>query len=194
MDINVCLFTLTSHPPRVVFMSDSSGEIDLFFDMPPGKRMSSERRFDMNSEYERGRPGVRAHLLGSGPYRRSRSCVTPWRHEPPGMRRSLKGPDDGSDEGLEFLGQLRSSFRTEIRAINEILCRLQDQRRCLRAAEPDRLSEVRPSFLENSQGIFEGLFFRDRGMTCRGLFLHALVIGNIGGATKAETRIDREKT
>ena len=66
MDINVCLFSWTSHPPRVVFMSDSSGEIDLFFDMPPGKRMSSERRFDMNSEYERGRHGVRVHLLVSG--------------------------------------------------------------------------------------------------------------------------------
>jgi len=46
-------------------MSDSSGGIDLFFDMPPGKRMSPERRFDMTSEYERGRLGVRAHLLVS---------------------------------------------------------------------------------------------------------------------------------
>ena len=46
-------------------MSDSSGAIDLFFDMPPGKRMSPERRFDMTSEYERGRLGVRAHLLVS---------------------------------------------------------------------------------------------------------------------------------
>lgn len=43
-------------------MSDSSGAIDSCFDMPPGKRMSSERRFEKNTEYERGRFGVRAHF------------------------------------------------------------------------------------------------------------------------------------
>ena len=37
-------------------MSDSSGGIDLFFDMPPGKRMSPEKRFEKNTEYERGHP------------------------------------------------------------------------------------------------------------------------------------------
>lgn len=107
-------------------MSDSSGAIDLFFDMPSGKRMSPERRFDMTSEYERGRPGVRAHLLVSASVI-DRAAASFQGVMCSSAGNAPEGAVEGSDEGFQFLGQLRSSFRTEIRAINEILCRLQDE-------------------------------------------------------------------
>ena len=74
-----------------------------------------ERCFEMNTEYERGRPGVRAHFM-------SGDVIFESRHRPAHGRRLR-----GSDELFELPDQLLPVIRTQVRAIDEILCGLENQ-------------------------------------------------------------------
>ena len=114
----------------------------------------------MNTEYERGRFGVRAHLFS----RIESPATVPVADSCPGMRCLTVCHFEDSDESFKFLDQPSAFFRTQVGAVDEALCSLEHQRRSLRTAEADRLSEMQARFLEHFERILEGFLFQGSGV------------------------------
>ena len=69
-----------------------------------------------------------------------------------------------SDESFKFLDQPLTLFRTQVGTGDEALRGLEHQRRSLRTAEADRLSEMQARFLQNFERILQGYLLQGSGV------------------------------